>query len=310
MADLARGQRVALSAHTPLTKVDLGVDVSGPAGLSYDVSLFGLGAGDRLVDDAWLVFYNNPSSPGNAVRALGPHGGDEQVFRVDLALVPAEVLRLVVAVTVDATGSGGGAGAAATMASIARGHVRVVAGGAAVLRYPYYGADFTVEQSVVVAEVYRHAGDGWRVGAVGQGYAGGLAALVAQFGGEVVEEEPAPDSAAPAPLLRPVAEDAPPALTPGGLVPPPPPASPPPPPATPPPAPVRELVGPDLTVRQEYRVLSVRDRFLGGRLDPEQLEQAVSAYSSQGWTVAGTCVDRRGRSRDDVVVLLARDLPA
>ena len=165
--------------------VDVGVDVSSAENLAFDVCCFGVDAAGKLIADEWLVFFNNPSAPAGAVRSVGPHGGDEQVFRIDLAALPEAVARLVFTVSLEGE---------ATLAAIAKGHVRVLASGTPIVRYPYYGADFSTERSVVVGELYRR--DGWRFAAVGQGYEGGLDALVASFGGEVVEGPP-PSPASP-----------------------------------------------------------------------------------------------------------------
>ena len=43
------------------------------------------------------------------------------------------------------------------------------------------GEDFSIETAVVVAELYRHAGE-WKFNAIGSGYQGGLAALVNDYG--------------------------------------------------------------------------------------------------------------------------------
>jgi tellurite resistance protein TerA len=63
------------------------------------------------------------------------------------------------------------------------------------LRFPWSGADFGDEKAVIVAELYRRDGT-WRFGAVGQGFNGGLSALLAHFGGSEAAPTPA---AAPSP---------------------------------------------------------------------------------------------------------------
>lgn len=63
----------------------------------------------------------------------------------------------------------------------------------------------------MLLEVYRHAGE-WRIGAVGQGFIGGLGELIEYFGGEVERpaETPAP-AAPPVPAAPPSTPAAPPA---------------------------------------------------------------------------------------------------
>lgn len=290
MTDLGRGQRVPLPDLAGNTVVEVGIDVSSAENLVFDVCCFGVDAAGAMVADEWLVFYNNPSAPGDSVRSVGPHGGDEQVFRIDLAAVPEAVARLVFTISLDGD---------ATMATIAKGHVRVLSGGTPVLRYPYYGADFTTEQSVVVAELYRR--DDWRFAAVGQGYAGGLATLVAAFGGEI---DGAPPPAPPAPADLDVAAlpgTVPPPVVPAVTAP----------PAIPAPAAAGEpawALGPSLAGSPvSYKVLSHKDKFFGERFDPDKVGEAIAAYAAMGWQPVGAATDRLGGSRDSLLVVMIRE---
>ena len=52
--------------------------------------------------------------------------------------------------------------------------------GKEILRYNL-GRDFSIETAIIVAEIYRHAGD-WKFQAIGSGFSGGLAALGRHFG--------------------------------------------------------------------------------------------------------------------------------
>ncbi|MGK5549969.1 TerD family protein, partial [Streptomyces sp. URMC 127] len=57
-----------------------------------------------------------------------------------------------------------------------------------VARYSFTGTEFSTERAVMLGDVYLK--DVWRFAAVGQGFDGGLEALLRNFGGEVLEEEP------------------------------------------------------------------------------------------------------------------------
>jgi stress response protein SCP2 len=192
--ELVKGHRARVDQLTSATTLELGVTLSGPA--IYDVSLFGLDASGRLSDDAYMVFYNQPSSPEGSIRvAPRADGGD---FTVDLAAVPAGIHRLVLTAAVDGAG---------TMAQLTQGQVVVRAGGEEVARHTTTGADYAGERALMLFELYRK--EGWRLTVVGQGFDGGMAALVRHFGGEV-DDEPAPAAAAPPPAPTPPA--APPAV--------------------------------------------------------------------------------------------------
>jgi len=116
------------------------------------------------------------------------------------------------------------------MSQVGPGYIRIVAGGEEVVRYAFTGAEFSTERAVMLADIYLK--DVWRFAAVGQGFDGGLAALLQNFGGEVAEDEPAAEPQqqgapgfapppGPGPAQAPAPGFAPP---PGGATPPPAPA--------------------------------------------------------------------------------------
>ncbi|CAM5679304.1 TerD domain-containing protein OS=Streptomyces glaucescens OX=1907 GN=SGLAU_22305 PE=4 SV=1 [Streptomyces glaucescens] len=96
------------------------------------------------------------------------------------------------------------------MAQINPGYIRIVAGGEEVARYSFDGSEFSTERAVMLGDFYLK--DVWRFAAVGQGFDGGLEALLRNFGGEVMEEEsPAPEQPQAAPAPAPAPGFAPPA---------------------------------------------------------------------------------------------------
>lgn len=61
--------------------------------------------------------------------------------------------------------------------------------------------------------------------------------------------------------------------------------------------------------RHVYKVLTQKDRFFGGKFDPEKLEAALNAYSAEGWKVAGIAtadIASWGSSRQELVVVMSR----
>jgi len=185
MPDLIRGQRLKLTDLTPALQLELGVRVAGPAP-EYDVSLFGLDPQGKLSDDRYMIFYNQKQSPEGAIQML-PGGGGETRFALDLSRLPKAVERLMVTASVDS----------GAFSQISSGHLSLSAGGRELARFPFHGADFGQERAIVVAELYLK--DVWRLSAVGQGFNGGLDALVAAYGGEVKTAAPAPQPAPPQP---------------------------------------------------------------------------------------------------------------
>lgn len=186
--EFQRGHKAKISDLTPGTDLYVGVQIAGP-GLTFDISCFGLDANEQLSDDRYFIFFNQPKSPEESIQLLGAQAGDTESFRVTLDRVPASIHKLSFTATLDGAGQ---------MAQVGPGYIRIVAGGEEVVRYAFTGSEFTTERAVMLGDFYLK--DVWRFAAVGQGFDGGLDALLKNFGGEVAEEEPAapqPRSAVP-----------------------------------------------------------------------------------------------------------------
>jgi stress response protein SCP2 len=170
--------------NAPLTGGDARAEVTA-AGTAIDVSAVLLTAAGKVRADSDLVFYNHPAQDG--VTVTGPAVG------VDFRRMPAEVRTVAVVASVDAERPGavfdGGSGL----------RVEVTSGGHRISYEPPPSRHG--ETVVVLAEFYRRA-DAWKVRAVGQGYADGLAGLAQDFG--VVVDDPGPArGSSPAPATNP-----------------------------------------------------------------------------------------------------------
>ena len=159
--------------NAPLTSSSVRVSVAGPV----DVTALVLNADGKVAGDDDMVFFNQPSAPG--VRL------DGTALAIELTGLRPGADKVVVVASPEAQG--------ATFAGTAV-RLRVEAGGDPVEFSPSRLGSETV---VVLAELYRRGGD-WKVRAVGQGYADGLAGLATDFGVDV-DEPAAPAAAAPAP---------------------------------------------------------------------------------------------------------------
>jgi stress response protein SCP2/uncharacterized protein (AIM24 family) len=184
--EFQRGHKARISDLTAGTDLYVGVQIAGP-GLTFDISCFGLDADERLSDDRYFVFFNQPKTPEESIQLLGAQAGDTESFRVTLDRIPPHIQKLSFTATLDGAGQ---------MSQIGPGYLRIVAGGEEVARYPFSGSEFSTERAVMLGDFYLK--DVWRFAAVGQGFDGGLEALLKNFGGEVAEEEaPAPQQAPP-----------------------------------------------------------------------------------------------------------------
>ncbi|MFI8447908.1 TerD family protein [Streptomyces erythrochromogenes] len=184
--EFQRGHKAKVSDLTAGTDLYVGVQIAGP-GLTFDISCFGLDANEQLSDDRYFVFFNQPKSPEESIQLLGAQSGDTESFRVTLDRVPASIHKLSFTATLDGAGQ---------MSQIGPGYIRIVAGGEEVVRYAFTGSEFSTERAVMLGDFYLK--DVWRFAAVGQGFDGGLDALLRNFGGEVAEEQPQPQQQAPA----------------------------------------------------------------------------------------------------------------
>ncbi|MFD4974549.1 TerD family protein [Streptomyces sp. NPDC058424] len=178
--EFQRGHKARISDLTAGTDLYVGVQISAP-GLTVDISCFGLDADERLSDDRYFVFFNQPKSPEEAIQLLGAQAGDTESFRVTLEKIPPHIRKLSFTAAVDGAGQ---------MSQIESGYLRIVAGGEEVARYAFDGSEFSTERAVMLGDFY--VKDVWRFAAVGQGFDGGLEALLRNFGGEVLEEEEDP----------------------------------------------------------------------------------------------------------------------
>ena len=176
MQELTKGQRLQLASLLDGQTMTAGVTI---AGLSPDFACFGLNAAGKLASDDYMTFFNQPQSPCGGIRAV-ESAGDTQGFAFDLAKMGSAIERVVITASVDGAGS---------LSQMSGGHLRLLSHGKELARFSFSGADFSGERAVMLGELYRRDGN-WRFMAVGQGFNGGLDALVRHFGGDVAEASP------------------------------------------------------------------------------------------------------------------------
>ncbi|MFJ5706700.1 TerD family protein [Streptomyces sp. NPDC093105] len=181
-AELVRGQNHPL----PDTRLELRVSAGHPV-------VAGATLGDErghVAGAEWIVHPGAPVRPG--VEVPGEVAAEHRIA-VDLAALPDSVHRLSVLLALPPV-----AGGPARFGTAAAPFVSVAdPAGAAVVTYTITGLDR--ESAVVALELYRRQGT-WKVRAVGQGYEGGLAALLADQGAPAAAELAAAvlDAVAPA----------------------------------------------------------------------------------------------------------------
>lgn len=190
--NLTKGQKVDLTKGNPSLKnimVGLGWDVNefdGGADFDLDASAFALGANKKCPTDQDFIFYSNLEHPSGAIKHTGDNltgegEGDDETILVDLSLIPANIERIAFTVTIyDADARRQNFG------QVSNAYIRIVdeATGMEIIRYDL-GEDFSIETALVVGELYKYNGN-WKFNAIGSGFSGGLRALCAHYGIEVV----------------------------------------------------------------------------------------------------------------------------
>jgi tellurium resistance protein TerD len=185
---LQKGQKVDLTkGNAGLSKILIGLGwdtnkYDGGADFDLDAAAFLLGGNGKVQSDADFVFYGNLKHASGGVEHTGDNltgegEGDDEVIKVDLAKIPANVDKVDFTVTIYEAEQ-----RAQNFGMVSNAYIRVVneANGQELIRYDL-GEDYSVENAVVVAEIYRNAGE-WKFNAIGSGFAGGLKALCQNFG--------------------------------------------------------------------------------------------------------------------------------
>ncbi len=182
---LVKGQ----NAPVPPGALSVTVGLAAPA----DLSALLVTPSGKVRKDADFVFFNQPEGPG--VRCVQPAPGGAWRIEMNPAALPAEIDQVRVVSNLEQPGARFGQ-FPPPLVQIA------TAAGVPVAVYQVSGLDS--ESIVIVVEFYRRGSD-WKVRAVGQGYAGGLADLIADHGVSVDDDgSAAAPSSAPVPPATPV----------------------------------------------------------------------------------------------------------
>lgn len=61
-----------------------------------------------------------------------------------------------------------------------------------------------------------------------------------------------------------------------------------------------------------YKVMTQKDRWFGGKFDPDQLEKALNAYAGEGWeckAIATASIPGAFGNREELIFILEREAP-
>ena len=182
MNHLTVGQRAPLS--------NLAIDDTAPITLKFtrqspiemDISCFALDAAGKLINNDYMVFYNQPTSPCGQIKLTHYESqptvnkGIQAEFEVNLSKLAANINSLFFVLSADTPLN--------QIQSLEIGIWQQSQKAQA----EYQAADFAQQQASMLMQLYRKSGV-WRVSNVAQGFNGGLAAIVQNFGGDIEESE-------------------------------------------------------------------------------------------------------------------------
>jgi tellurium resistance protein TerD len=184
---LQKGANLSLSKTDPsLAKllIGLGWDPRATDGTEFDLdaSAFLLSSSGKVRSDADFIFYNQLKSADGSIEHTGDNrtgagDGDDELLKVDLSRVPADIDKVVFTVTIHEADA-----RKQNFGQVGGAFIRIVneVTGAEVVRYDL-AEDASTETAMIFAELYRNNGE-WKFRAIGQGYAGGLKAVANSFG--------------------------------------------------------------------------------------------------------------------------------
>ena len=179
---LGKGQKIPLNENNLIIKFD-----RPTTALEIDTAAFLTGANGKVAGDEDFVFYGNARHNSGAVFLAG------DALEIDLSKIPRHVEKISLTATIyDAEKRRQNFGMLHGAA------LKIFGTRSEIATFPL--ENFTVENAIVLGEVYRYKGS-WKFNATGAGFSGGLAALCNDFGIEVNDVQPAPPPEPPKPKI-------------------------------------------------------------------------------------------------------------
>ena len=185
--NVTKGQKVDLTKTNPglkILKIGLGWDVnkaSGASDFDLDAFVFGLNSDGKVPNAESICYFGKLSVFGGAVvhsgdNLTGAGDGDDETITVNLATVPAEVEKLVVAVNIYK-----GKDRNQNFGMVRNAFCRCYDGDTTTELMKYdLGEEYSTFEGVVFGELYRNNGE-WKFGAVSNGFNGDINAAIAMY---------------------------------------------------------------------------------------------------------------------------------
>ena len=184
---LQKGGNLSLTKADPkLANIIIGLGwdprVTDGTDFDLDASAFLLGANGKVRSDSDFIFYNQLKSSEGSIEHTGDNrtgegDGDDELIKIDLIHVPADIDKIAFTVTIHDAET-----RKQNFGQVGGSFIRVVneISGSEIVRYDLT-EDASTETAMVFAELYRKNGE-WKFRAVGSGFAGGLKELANSYG--------------------------------------------------------------------------------------------------------------------------------
>ena len=181
MNQLTIGQRLSLSSLAVDDTAPIILRFTRQSPIEMDISCFALDAAGKLINDDYMVFYNQSTSPCGQIQLThyeatpSLNKGIQAEFEINLSKLSANVDSLFFVLSADTSLN----------------QIQFLEIGiwqqTQKAQADYQAADFAQQQASMLLQLYRKNGV-WRLANVAQGFNGGLAAIVQYFGGDVAAE--------------------------------------------------------------------------------------------------------------------------
>lgn len=187
MINLVKGQKIDLTKGNSGLKhlyVGLGWDKNkfDNSDFDLDACAFLLNKEEKARIEGDMVYFHHLVHDSGAVKHSGDNltgegNGDDEVIRVDLEKIPADIEKIAFTITIyDAENRHQNFG------MVQNAYVRVLDDDTKEELVQYdLDEDYSIETAMIMGELYRHNGE-WKFSAVGNGFEGGLEGLVKKYG--------------------------------------------------------------------------------------------------------------------------------
>ena len=183
MINLQKGQRIEVGLENVCVGLGWDPNTNGGEDFDLDASAFMLNKNGKLPNDEYFVFYNNLTSPDNAVSSSGDDmtggnsdDGDDEILTINLSNISSEIQEIIFTATIYNAEE-----RKQNFGQVHNAYIRIYNAdkNEEIARYDL-DEDFSIETAVEFGRLYRRNGI-WKFEAIGIGHRGGLQFFVDKY---------------------------------------------------------------------------------------------------------------------------------